>query len=774
MPLTFLQYITPSRLAGAEYFFLRVISHLAEKGHRVIVVTKRDTPLRAEIEKLESPNIELHAWHTHGKIDPCTLVKLCRLVREERVDIINTHLTTASWQGALAGKICGVPSIAVVHATDRKTWFQHADRLIAVSCGVKDALIEQGIAPAKIEVLYHGIDLAQYAIPLQSAQAKTRLGLPPEARTVGVAASLIGRKGHRFLLEALKNLEQSVGPIHALFAGEGELEGELRAQAAELGLGERVHFLGFRRDVARVVCAMDVFVLPSLKEGLSIAVMEAMALEKPVVCTRIAGLPEVVRDGETGILVPPGDVGALQNALERLFGDAELRRALGKNARRFLEENFDQCACLDAMEAYFRRVAGSEAGNPHSAGVARAFGARVSPSSVPAAPVGTAPPCEMPPFDDAPLRVVQLIAPSKIAGAERSTVSLCRGLSARGHNVSLLVKYSHQLLETAREEGVDAISMRFAGKLNLLAVGRLARWFARNEVDIVATQLSTASLWGTLAAKLVGVPSVATVRALNSKTCYVYADRIIAVSQAVKEHLVAQGLAAEKIRVVYNGIDLSKFAPPGDKAAAKVAIGLPAQSLVVGVVAHLSAKKGHRWFLDAVAPLLSQFPQLQILLVGEGNESAALEKQARALGLGERVRLAGFHPDVVPQMAAMDVLVLPAIDKEGFGRVLVEAGAMGIPVVGTDVGGIGEVVVPGETGFVVAPGDAEALRAALGQLLEDDEVRARMGRAGRARALNDFSAARMVEQTERVYRELLAEYAARRERVVEGRRELVS
>ena len=147
MPLTFLQYITPSRLAGAEYFFLRVIAHLAEKGHRVIVVTKRDTPLRAEIEKFQSPNIVLHAWHTHGKIDPVTLAKLCRLVRDERVDVINTHLTTASWQGALAGKLCGVPSVAVVHATDRKTWFQHADRLIAVSGGVKKALIEQGIAP---------------------------------------------------------------------------------------------------------------------------------------------------------------------------------------------------------------------------------------------------------------------------------------------------------------------------------------------------------------------------------------------------------------------------------------------------------------------------------------------------------------------------------------------------------------------------------------------------------------------------------------------------
>ena len=743
MPLTFLQYITPSRLAGAEYFFLRVISHLAEMGHRVIVVTKRDTPLRAEIEKLTHPNIELHAWHTHGKIDPCTLAKLCKLIHDERVDVINTHLTTASWQGALAGKMTGVPSVAVVHATDRKTWFQHADYLIAVSSGVKDALIEQGIDPAKIEVLYHGIDLDQYVAPLTTAEAKTRLGLPANARTVGVVASLIPRKGHRFLLEALRNMSE---PIHALFAGEGELDEELRGHVREMGLSERVHFLGFRRDVPEIVCAMDAFVLPSLKEGLSIAVMEAMALEKPVVCSAIAGLPEVVRDGQTGFLVPPGDSVALQNALEKLFADEDLRQQLGHNARHYLEEHFEQTACLNAMEAYFRRTV-----KDHDAptGVPRAFSeAPAAPEVAPAAPLQ---------LSDEPLRIVQLIAPSKIAGAERSTVSLCRGLTARGHDVSLLIKYSHELLETAQAEGVDARSMRFAGKLNLLAVGRLARWFRRNEVGIVATQLSTASLWGTLAARYIGVPSVATVRALNSKTCYVYADRIITVSHAVKEHLIEQGVEASKIRVVYNGVDLSKFVPPQNRERAKREVDLPRDSLIVGVVAHLTAKKGHKWFLDAVAPLFATFPTLQVLFLGEGEERANLKRQVAALKLEERVIFAGFHPDVVPWMSAMDVLVLPPISKEGFGRVLVEAGAMSVPVIGTDVGGIGEVIVPGETGFVVAPEDVGALQTALCALLDDAELRQQMGAKGRERALHEFSQEHMVEQTERVYRELLAE-----------------
>ena len=747
MPLTFLQYITPSRLAGAEHFFLSVISHLAQKGHCVIVVTKRDTPLRAEIEKLDDSNIELHAWHTRGKIDPKTLFKLCRLIRRERVDVINTHLTTASWMGALAGKICGVPSVAVVHATDRKTWFQHADHLIAVSQGVKDALVEQNLDAEKIKVLYHGINLDNYAAPLETAVAKARLGLPADARTVGVTASLIERKGHRFLLRALKNLEATSGPVHAIFAGEGELEAELRAQAGELGLAERVHFLGFRRDVAAVVSAMDVFVLPSLKEGLSLAVMEAMALQKPVICSQIAGLPEVVRDGQTGLLVPPRDLAALQGAMESLLRDADLRRDLGDNARRFLQDNFEQTACLDAMEAHFTCVVAHHQTENWAAShpVAPAFSGRILASA--------------PPPATQPLRVVQLISPSKIAGAERLTVALCRGLSECDHDVWLLVKHSHALIEIACAEGVDAISMRFAGKLNLLAVGRLARWFRSNDVDIVATQLSTASLWGTLAARLIGVPSVATVHALNSKTCYVYADRIIAVSHAVKTHLIAQGIAAEKIRVVHNGIDLRPFEPPADKNVAKGAIGLPADALIVGVVAHLTAKKGHRWFLDAVAPLLKN-PALHILFLGDGDERAALQQQTRDLGIEARVTFAGFHADVVPFLGAMDILVLPPIAKEGFGRALVEAGAMGVPVIGTAIGGIGEVIESGETGFIVAPGDADALQIALDTLLDDADLRARMGAKGRQRALQEFGAQRMIVQTEAVYRELLAERTA--------------
>lgn len=351
--LTVLQYITPSRLGGAEECFLNIVRDQKARGHRVIALTKRDTPLRP---LLEETGVEVHAWKTNGKIDPKTLWKVCQLIRREKVDVIHTHLTTAAWIGSLAGMLTKRPVVAHVHAADSKTWFQFADYLVAVAKGVKKHIMAQGVPGEKIEVVYYGIDLRKYEGAPTKSEAKAALGLAPETRTVGVVASLQERKGHPYLLRALKAIEPQVGPVHALFAGEGPEEAALRALAAELGLQDRVHFLGFRSDVRQVLAACDVFTLPSRKEGLSIAVMEAMALLVPVVVTDIAGMAEVVRNEETGLLVPPFEEKPLGEAIVRLLQDDELGKTLAANGRRFLEANFDQKATLGRFDEFQEQV----------------------------------------------------------------------------------------------------------------------------------------------------------------------------------------------------------------------------------------------------------------------------------------------------------------------------------------------------------------------------------------------------------------------------------
>lgn len=354
-PMTILQYITPSRMGGAEEYFLRLVVHLRAQGHRVIVVTKRDTPLRHELEKrVASHGIELFAWHTRGKFDAITLSKLVKLIRRERVDLVHTHLTTASWNGNIAARICRVPAVAHVHAADSKTWFQWAHYQIAVARGVKAHLVAQGVKPRQIPVLYYGLDLSPHRV-LELRDAKAQIGVPRDAPVVGVVASLIERKGHRFLLEAIAGSTQ-LRNLHAVFAGEGALLETLKEQVRVLELGNRVHFLGFCNDAKNVMAACDVVALPSLKEGLSIAVMEAMSLPRAVIATDIAGMPELVRDGETGRLIPPNDIDALRLALEDLITDDELRNRLALQGRAWLEEHFDQRKCLAEVEAFLVEV----------------------------------------------------------------------------------------------------------------------------------------------------------------------------------------------------------------------------------------------------------------------------------------------------------------------------------------------------------------------------------------------------------------------------------
>ena len=351
--LTVLQYITPSRLGGAEEAYLNIVRDQKARGHRVIAVTKRDAALRPMIENC---GVEVRGWHTHGKADPQTLSRLCRLIRRERVDVIHTHLTTASWLGALAGKLTRKPVIAHVHAADAKTWFQFADYFRAVAWGVQKHLVAQGVAPEKIAVVYYGIEMKNFDGAPSRADSRRNLGVPPDAPVVGVVASLQERKGHRFLLQALKNIEAKFPDARAIFAGEGPEEAALRQQARELGLENRVHFVGFRPDVREVLAACDAFALPSRKEGLSIAVMEAMAMGVPVVTSDIAGMSEVVRDGETGLLVPPFEVEPLANALSQLWNDKVLAQRLAENARVLLGEQFDLARCLGDLEEFQRNV----------------------------------------------------------------------------------------------------------------------------------------------------------------------------------------------------------------------------------------------------------------------------------------------------------------------------------------------------------------------------------------------------------------------------------
>jgi glycosyltransferase involved in cell wall biosynthesis len=222
-----------------------------------------------------------------------------------------------------------------------------------------------------------------------------------------------------------------------------------------------------------------------------------------------------------------------------------------------------------------------------------------------------------------------------------------------------------------------------------------------------------------------------------------FVHRTVAVSAAVKRSLVAAGANPDRVVIIPGGIDLGAYAGACEVTSA------PTDT--IGAMARLSHEKGFDVLLSAVADLPAS---TQVLIGGDGPQSGLLAAQIATLGLANRVRLAGFVSDVPKFMTQLTLFVLPS-RSEGLGLVLIEAMAAGLPVVATDVGGIPEVVVHGETGLLVPPEDAGALATAIRQVLADPALAARMGEAGRIRAATYFSAERMAEQTVALYRELL-------------------
>jgi len=353
------------------------------------------------------------------------------------------------------------------------------------------------------------------------------------------------------------------------------------------------------------------------------------------------------------------------------------------------------------------------------------------------------------------ISILQIITQRRFSGAERVCLSLCTDLQQRGHRVLLLCKPDGGLPDEARNLGLEVQTPAISGKLNLAAPFRIARIARDFRADVIHTHLSTASLWGGLAGRLAGIPTLGHVHALNTWFYYRFSTLAATCSGGVKQHIVAQGADPAKVRVVYNGIPANRLDGVLPVSEARQMLGLAPDQPVVACVAHLSSKKGQIFLLQAVALLRERFSNLVCLLAGEGELHDQLQRQAVKLGITDQVRLLGFRPDVMSVMQAADVVVLPSIAKEGLGLVLVEAALLEKPTIGSNAPGIDEAVQDGTTGLLVPPGDAEALARQLARLLDDVVLRRQMGQAGRERALRMFSQESMVDGFEALYQELL-------------------
>ena len=354
-PLRIIQYITPSHIGGAEVHVISLSEKLRERGHQVTVICPRGRPLVAE---LAARGLPVHTPRTTGKFDPAMLLRLVHWLRRDHTHVIHTHLSTASLLGSMAARIAGVPSLATVHGLNTRTCYNYAHSIIAVSNAVRQHLVGQGMPQQRITVIHNGVDLRAFSRASDRDQVRGLWHLPPDARVLVTVGRLAPTKGHADLIQALATLlaDPRWRDLRLLVVGAGALLPTLRQLTDRLGLTEAVTFTGFQHDVLPLVQAADVFVLPSVQEGLSLSALEAMALGKPVVACRVGGTPEVVVDGETGILVAPGQPADLARALEHLLSSPEQARAMGAAGQRRVREAFDLEQMVSRIETIYRSL----------------------------------------------------------------------------------------------------------------------------------------------------------------------------------------------------------------------------------------------------------------------------------------------------------------------------------------------------------------------------------------------------------------------------------
>ena len=358
------------------------------------------------------------------------------------------------------------------------------------------------------------------------------------------------------------------------------------------------------------------------------------------------------------------------------------------------------------------------------------------------------------------MKILHVEAGKHLYGGARQVLYIVEGLAARGVT-NLLACPAGSEMARQQPAGTRVVAMKMGGDGDIGMVTRLASLIRAEKPDLVHLHSRRgADTWGGLAARLAGVPCVLSRRVDNPESRLAVAlkyrlyDHVITISEGIRQVLLSEGLAADKVSCVRSAVDATPYLAPVDRAAFCAEFGLPADALVAGVVAQLIPRKGHRYLLAALPALLARHPRLQVLIFGQGPLEAELRAEVEAAGLAGAVHFTGFRHDLPRWLGGLDLLVHPA-DMEGLGVSLLQASAAAVPIVTSRAGGLPEAVQDGVTGILCPPGDVAALGAAIDRLAGDAALRARFGAAGRARILAEFSIDAMVDGNLRIYRQVL-------------------
>jgi glycosyltransferase involved in cell wall biosynthesis len=351
-------------VGGAEEMVLNLVRHLPDRFETSVMCINQAGPIGEEIRRTGVPFSVLGL--TPGVARPVDVLHLRDAIAAMSPTIVHTFLLTGSLYGRFAAMMSGVPIVIgtevniyekkkPLHARFERWLMKSTDAVIASAESVKAHYVAQvGADPSKVEVIYNAVDWAQLQTTMTPEEFRTSIGVPLDAPAAGIIARLTEQKAHRVLFDAMT--QPDLSSLHLSVVGDGELRTELQSRAAALGIQGRVHFLGARRDLGNILAAIDIFAMPSYWEGLPLSMVLAMGAGVPVVASRVAGIPEVVKDRVSGLLVDPGDSAQLARALAALVQDSALGARLGSAARALVRPRFGVDGYVASVTGLYDRL----------------------------------------------------------------------------------------------------------------------------------------------------------------------------------------------------------------------------------------------------------------------------------------------------------------------------------------------------------------------------------------------------------------------------------
>jgi glycosyltransferase involved in cell wall biosynthesis/predicted ATP-grasp superfamily ATP-dependent carboligase len=358
---TVLHLIECSGPGGAETILMNLVARLDQKKYRSVICLLEDGWLNA---RLRERGFDTVIIPQRQGLHPSWIYKCIELIRQRQISLLHAHEFTMNTYGSIVSKLTGVPIITTLHGKmyywekwRRRLACRFAARqskMVAVSEDTKNFLITRvGVKKEHLTTIRNGIDINTYFHKQAAEKARNGANDGKRGPVIGTVGNLYPVKGQTYLLKALPMVIKSFPDVTCFIAGEGELLDQLKAEAAELGIEEKVKFLGFRDDIPELLQELDVFVLPSLSEGLPLSALEAMAAGKPVVATDVGGTHEAVIDDHTGFLVPAADPKALSEKILCLLRNPELAKRFGEAGKKRVKQFFSQETMIKRYEELY-------------------------------------------------------------------------------------------------------------------------------------------------------------------------------------------------------------------------------------------------------------------------------------------------------------------------------------------------------------------------------------------------------------------------------------